>query len=79
MSRSAVPPKVDLGDERKILQRQAEALRFKNTMNVVARTGLPLQSPIQSGNVTSMGALVAAAKLAKRCNTICFKLRRFAP
>ncbi|CAM9105353.1 unnamed protein product [Ectocarpus fasciculatus] len=52
-------------DETKVLQRQAEAVRYKNAMNVVARTGLALRSPAEAGT-PSLAAFVAAAKHAKR-------------
>ncbi|CAB1114212.1 unnamed protein product [Ectocarpus sp. CCAP 1310/34] len=52
-------------DEMKALQRQAEAVRYKNAMNIVARTGLALQPPAEAGT-PSLTAIVAAAKHAKR-------------
>ncbi|CBJ29110.1 expressed unknown protein [Ectocarpus siliculosus] len=52
-------------DEKKALQRQAEAVRYKNAMNIVARTGLALPSPAGVGT-PSLTAFVAAAKHAKR-------------
>lgn len=58
-------PQVTHDDETKVLQRQAEAVRYKNAMNVVARTGLALRSPAEAGT-PSLTAFVAAAKHAKR-------------
>ncbi|CAM9215091.1 unnamed protein product, partial [Hapterophycus canaliculatus] len=51
--------------KKKALQRQAETLQFKNKLNVAARTGLAIQSPVQIGN-SSMTAVIAAAAMAKR-------------
>lgn len=59
---------VTLKDEVKGLQRQAEVVRFRNKMNIVARSGLPLpslSSGPQAGNC-SLTAVVAAANMAKR-------------
>ncbi|CAN0457509.1 unnamed protein product, partial [Ectocarpus sp. 12 AP-2014] len=52
-------------DETKALQRQAKAVRYKNAMNIVARTGLALSSPAEAGT-PSLTTFVAAAKHAKR-------------
>ncbi|CAM9104938.1 unnamed protein product [Scytosiphon promiscuus] len=58
----------DETSERKALQRQAETLQFKNKLNVAARTGLAIQSPIQAGS-SSITAVVKTAALAKRWKT----------
>ena len=57
---------VERDDELEKLQRQAEALRFKTSMQVAARTGLALPVAGKAGNI-SMAALMGATKMAKRC------------
>ncbi len=58
--------KVEHDDEIEKLERQAEALRYKNAMHVAARTGLPLPAPGKIVN-SSMAALVGTRKLAQKC------------